>query len=309
MKAREKQHRKRMAQSKEVFDRSVKRKMQEPLVVDEIGKPKLILLTPSEMADLRIDERYQRVKITAEVNELIHVIKSGGAIPDPLTLVERANGKQYIVDGQQRFHAMHECGIGGHAVIYHIDDFERERRLFLAMNKRKNLKSDYIVKAWPGDGAVLIRKLATTVDSPFYGNVSFGSKTKTQYSSTVLIKGIISCLLPDQISAGGRNISDTLARLDFEIKRQPAAIEKAESYLKLLALIFPPKEGKLTYLAAIALGRQAGIHWKKEIPFPGPKIYGRLRKIRWNEIPTPSLVFLPVLENQISTHWPMEKEG
>ena len=40
--------------------------------------------TEADMKDVNVDERYQRTRVTATVNKLIHVLKSNGVIPDPI---------------------------------------------------------------------------------------------------------------------------------------------------------------------------------------------------------------------------------
>jgi hypothetical protein len=137
-----------------------KTRMRTTLIVEGISDPTSHMIEPAEFTRLEIDARYQRGR-TNEVNDLIHVLKNGGKVYDPVTLCRRKGGETlYIVDGHQRFWAHHDCGLPMPAIIYESTGWEAEALLFQAMNMRRGLTPDIIVKSHQGPGAALLRKVA-----------------------------------------------------------------------------------------------------------------------------------------------------
>lgn len=273
-----------------------------PLIVEGVDHGTLSTFQPTDFTRFGVDERYQRVRITTAVNDLIHVIKGGGAIVDPITVVERRDGSLWIVDGQQRFWAHDECKVPLTALVYRIDDFENEKRLFLVMNKRVTVNAETIVKAWGGASAAMIREWADKPGSPYRGQVNFGNNSHAPYAATILVRGLLA------VSAGiipVGSIISTLTRCDYALREVPSAPQRAEAYLRLVPLVFPP-QARLRYLPGIALGRVAARRWTPTVngQFPGPTTYERLKRVNWDVlVPSPAMRFLSLIEGEIEKRW------
>jgi len=276
------------------------RRVREALVVEGIGQPAdTRTIQPHEFGSLRVDDTtYQRMR-TSLVNELIYVIKNGGRIFGRVAIAKRPDGSLWIVDGLQRFMAALECGVSIPADLYTSEGPQAEALLYQALNNRRNLAADNIVKSHQGPGAHMLMERVRTEGDPYYGNVSLGVG-KRPYSAFILIKAMLAAttgLLPNG-KAG-----QVCSRLDFALRNDPTAKARAEAILRLIPLVFPAIH-PMKLLPAVALGLVAANRWQKVVVFPGPKTYEGLKRINWDTLfETASARFLPSVKAAIEKRW------
>jgi hypothetical protein len=294
-----------IGRSEPTRQRHLARRVDRPIAITGIGEGKHVLLQPRDFKRLGVDERYQRVRITSQINTLIHVIRSGGVIPDPVSIARRPDDSLWIVDGQQRFWAHSETDTPMRAMIYDVPDFETERLFFIALNQQAKINPNHTVKAWDGEGAEFIRSMADKPGSPLVGRIHFSSGSPRPLSSGILARGICR-LLADEASptAAHKDIKRVLAHLDTWIKR-PGARERAYAYCVLLAAVF--LEGHKDVVRRIpveAFAAVAAEKWKTVIVMPPPVSMGLFKRANWAGMaPGHSVQFLPVFEAEIRKRW------
>jgi hypothetical protein len=291
--------RRKLSESQAVLNNAAARRVAEPLIIRGLPPPKRVLLPVADMKKVNVDERYQRTRITHLVNRLIHVLKSGGVIPDAISLARRGDGSLWILDGQQRFLAHWDCEIPVQSDVFEVTSLEQEMQIFQALNDRVNVRPDILVKSWIGAVGVLVRAWSTKPE--YTGHVNFGmGNLSASYGSTTLVRGILAAsagLMPNG------SVKTILARADAALK-DPNGFKRAEAYLRLIPLVFPPVKGRLKMLPAIALGRVAYRHWHDAVTIPSPTVYERLKRIRWDRIaPSHAAQFCPLLEGAIERIW------
>jgi hypothetical protein len=92
--------------------------------------------TVAELADLRIDERYQRARNEAKVNMLRATFEPNAC--QPLAISQRADGTRYLVDGQHRAAALEDIGVKSWpALIYRKLTRRDEAAMWLELNTRQ----------------------------------------------------------------------------------------------------------------------------------------------------------------------------
>lgn len=273
-----------------------------PLLVEstETSDGKLVIFQPHELKKLNVDERYQRIRIGREVNSLIHVLKDGGVIPDPISVAKRPDGTLWILDGQQRFWAHYECERPLQAMVYDVADIRTEMNLFQILNARIKLSGDTLVKSWTGPIGDLIREWCISrPGSPFFAQTNFGQNSQFPYSAGLLARGILASAA-GVLSVGA--IQNVLARGDFAL-REAEARARADAYMRLVPLVFPATM-RMKFLPAIAIGRVAYARWSVDTTFPSPTIYEKLKKINWDAVaPTHSARYCKLLEDEILKRW------
>jgi hypothetical protein len=282
-----------------VLRHAIARRKAAPLVFKHLAKPRLVTLQPDDLANIGIDERYQRAQITTECHRIVHALKSGGSVPAPITVAVREDGSQWCVDGQQRWWACLDCQHPLQALVYAIQDWNVERDLFNVLNDHVALNAESIVHAHSGPTAAMIREAADKPGHALCGHVGFGRRSGP-YSAPLLARGMLAAATG--IAPVGA-IKQVLARCDFALQ-DAAAIERAQTYLALIPLIFPTTT-TLRYMAAIAIGRVAHERWRERVAIPSPKVYERLKRVNWDTItPTREARQIVVMEEYIKARWP-----
>mgnify|MGYP001561854522 CR=1 FL=1 len=281
---------------------SSSRKRPMSVLIRGFGEPNLTILAPAEFTKLGVDERYQRVRITGAVNDLIHVLTGGGTVPDPITIARRSDGSMWIVDGQQRFWAHYECQMPLQALVYDVFSLEDERKLFLIMNTKRHLSANTYVKSWSGLGAQILRDAATDKAHACFGAVAFVSSGSYPYSAFPMIRAMLAAAT-GTLPTGGVNW--VLPRLDYAVQ-DGAAKDRATMVLTLIPLVAPKSAGQTHMLSLVAVGRVAYRRWQHgRAVIPSPKVYEGIKKLNWRAIaPSPAWRFLALIEAAIERKWP-----
>lgn len=299
----------RLAESEAVREYHLKRSTRRlPIVIKDLPEPRMVTLTPKQMAEIRVDsERYQRVRQVEEVNTLIHVLRSGGSIPDPVTLSRRPDGTLWVVDGQQRFWAYLETETPMRALIYEVPDIDAERTLFVVLNSTQHISANTKVHAWAGPVAAYLRQINDDKDSPFFGQINFGQHHSRPYPAMVMVKGVLSVMTG--LSSFSAPANDLLRRADVAWQTDAAARDRARAFLLLLTRIFGRTEGGRSTAKALpvqALGLVAYDRWLRTrgVVQPSEHILHLLRRMNWDTIiPSQAGRFLPVLRSAIEQRW------
>ena len=286
--------------------RHLARRIERPIAITGIGDGKLVLLQPKDFKKLGVDERYQRVRVGSQINNLIHVIRSGGAIPDPVTIARRPDDSLWIVDGQQRFWAHSETDTPMRAMIYDVPDFETERLFFIALNQQAKINPNHTVRAWDGEGAEFIRAMSDKPGTPLAGRIHFSAGAPRPLAAGILARALCR-LLADKANDTGahKDMKRVLAHLDAFIKR-PGARDRAYAYCVLLAGVFlenNPQE-LVRRLPAEAFAAVAWEKWQNGIVMPTPGSMGLFKRANWAGMaPGHAVQFLPVFENEVRKRW------
>jgi hypothetical protein len=278
-------------------------------VGDKVRFVGLAKLTVRQMYDLGIDDRYQRSEITAQVNTLIHVIKDGGVIPDPITVAERPDGSRWIVDGQQRFWAHLDTEKPIQAMVYKVNSFDDELALFNVLNNNVRLTAAARIAAWPGEAGKIIRDLADNPSSPLYRRVSLIAASGGAIISTPpLLRGLTTAISNVQGNGGMERV---LTTFDRAYKKDPNRSNMlAYLYATVIANVFVRDGGSvLRYVPAIAFGRVCyeafgSLKKPEQARMPSDGQYSRLRKINWDRIaPSAQILWLPTAITAIQQVW------
>jgi len=252
---------------------------------------------------LDIDPSYQRGK-TTEVAHLIRALQAGGAVLDPVTLCRRKWGdapaeKLWIIDGHQRVLAFRALAKTFIAMVHDSASLEAEKGFFAAMNTRRNLTGDVVVKAWDGESSSLISRTQNE-GHPLNGHVAFDKRARDQMSAAALVRGSLTAA-EGLMSNGGVQI--VLRRLDAALK-DASNRARAEHYLRLVGYIYPDGRAPAS-LVLIAIASVANAHWADgDFDMPTPAKLARLRDIQWDsEVPSITQKFFPVMLNIIRKIW------
>ena len=292
--------RKKLSESAAILAKNLAARASTPLIVSGVGRGKLVVLQPSELSRLNVDESYQRVRLTAEVNSLIHAMSAGGLIPDPISVAERPNGDLFIVDGQQRFWAHVELARPLAAMVYPVDNLESEKQLFLAMNRSVKISNDFIVHAWPGETGAYIRQLNEKLTGPYGSKINFGKDHRRPYQASTLARSMAALTCSARAWRG--RIDEVLSRTDKALPTRGQR-DRVEAFFMVFHRVFPPTE-HCRVLPAIALGRIAQERWLTHIVTPTPGTVTKLAGTKWiTHAPTLADRFLPLLEDVIRRRW------
>lgn len=288
----------------QIMARQHQRISRKPILLSGVEPGKRITIKASEFDQVDVDRRYQRDKITSEINDLIYVLQNNGEIPDPITVVRRTfsedgrvSPKLWIIDGQQRFMAHLECGRDIQAVCHGVDSIEAEKAFFLVMNTRRSVGANSFVQSWPWLSAEMVRRVDTSRGHPLYGRVAFTSTGKSRIGAAILVRGMAAAMT-GQIQVG---------RIDHVLNAADAAIKdaknrsRAEAFLGAVGHAFP---AYAPMLAVVAFGRVCAERWAERIEGPSATIASRIRRINWRaEVPGFAERFRPVLEARIKKLW------
>ena len=302
------EHRKRtLVESDAIREVARRRSVGQPLIIvteEGVRFEGVRTVNQGSFKRIGIEERYQRVKLTAFVNELIHVLKAGGKVLDPVSVAVRPDDTWWLVDGQQRFYAHLECDLPMLAAFYRVADFEAERTLFIALNRKVSVNAATMVKAWAGPSAAAVREAHDKPGGPLEGRVNFGRHAGRTFDASIVIKGMLGA------SAGlfgNGAIERLLTRTDAAMQTNQAAAERAEAFLRLIAQVFPGPRARV--LPIIALGMVAYRRWTAggHPTMPDGMALRRLRQTNWDAIAqVHARRFFPVFEQWIEARWRKE---
>lgn len=292
------------AESANVAAAADSRRTRTLLAVKGISPGKFTTIRPDDFGHLDVDPAYQRGE-TTEVNEIIAALQSGGAVLDPVTLCQRTawgkdKAKMWVVDGHQRVCAFQQLSMPFTAMIHESASLDAEKNFFLALNARRTVGSDVIVKSWTGPGGRIIQEAAAHASHPLYERINFSQgSNEARIGATVLARGAL-CAATGLHSGG--STQQVLSRLDVAL----GPVEKrrrAEAYMILVGEIFT--KGSMNILIATTLGLTAYARWEGEEPrMPTRHMIDRLRKVNWRqEVPALSIKFRPVLREIIDKIW------
>lgn len=260
-------------------------------------------LSVTELEELRIDTRYQRDEVTTEVNMLITVIKKGGTIPDPISVVERKYGdrKRYIVDGQQRWWAHVDTGTPIMAIVYHVESYEDEVKLFHALNTVTRVSPEDRLRSLPGPAGTVLRKLNESSESPLYQQIGF-TPGSHRFGAMILLRGLTALLANNKTSGGVDRIAPTFDRYyGMHPKLSDGLIA---AYAGLLATVFDKQ--RIRAVTAVALARIVHAAYVGQQELPSPTQLRRLRALDWDGLtPTHSLKWLPTVVAAVQEVWPV----
>jgi hypothetical protein len=263
-------------------------------------------LTYKQLLDLKIDPTYQREEVTPKVNELIHVIRSGGMIPDPISVAIRTDGSRYIVDGQQRWWASVDCETPLEAKLFKVASYEAEVTLFNVLNNNAVLGSRVRVRAWPGTAGDVLRRL-NEGSSPLAGRINFKADSSVAFPAVAVLRGLTAALTGTMATGGSQK---SLQQFDFHYDKNPVwSRAVCDAYAEIAASIFDDGSHVMRSLVAVALGRVCYERWvdanpKQPLPMPSVGALAKLRKVDWGKlVPSASTKWLPVLENEFTSVW------
>jgi hypothetical protein len=273
-----------------------------PATVKRFG---MVTLSLDDTMDLRIDTRYQREEVTIEVNTLIHVLKKGGMIPDPVSVVERKydDRKRYIVDGQQRWWAHVDCGVPLAVVIYHVSSYEDEVALFHALNTVTRVTPENRLRSLPGPAGNTIRRLNETPTSPLFGQISFVEKGTFRIGGMVLLRGLTALVSNTKPVGGLDRIAPAFDR--YYTMNPKAADRLIEQYAVLVSQIF--EDERVRSVPAVAIGRMLYATLASQGEMPTAMQIRRLKALRWAKLtPTPGMQWLPTVVAAVQEIWPVQ---
>ncbi len=283
---------------------AARRIVQSVLVTGVQMADKVTVIRYEEFGKLRVDEGYQRMRIGTEVNQIIHALKAGGAVPDPVDIAERPDGSWWIVDGQQRFWAHDECRLPLRAMVHKVESREAEERLFIVLNSRRKVGAKVILKGWPGPAGQFIRRVNEDDRSPFFGMVDFSTSSHLPLDAMALLRGVL-VVMTGLENAGGDAATVLLPRTDAAL-RIPGRQHWAEEFVRLIAAVFNVEKGagRIRVLPIIALARVAFKKYEEAGRPVFPRTCAGLRRVNWDTIvPTHSNQYLPVLVEVIERRW------
>lgn len=280
-----------------------------PIIVPQTVKQRgLHRLSVKELMELRVDTRYQREEVTGEVNSLIVILKSGGMIPDPISVVERkyGDGGRYIVDGQQRWWAHVDTGTPIYAILYEVHSFDDEKALFHAFNTQVNLSASRRLASYPGVVGETLRRLNEDEGSPLRGTVRFGAAGHN-LEATILLRGLVALI--SNTAQGSSKLDRLTSAFARHYKQAPRIADRMiDRYALLVAELFGGK--RLRPVVATALGRICYAAWTADptnMPMPTPTQINRLKALNWDAlIPSHAQKWVPVVIEEIRRVWPVE---
>lgn len=285
----------------------------EPLIVPKSVKLRgLRKFAASELLDLRIDKRYQREEVLTEVRDIIHVLKRGGQIADPITVVERQYGDHglYIVDGQQRWWAHVDTVTPIQAVVYTVESYEDEVTLFQTLNMQTRLNAKTRVASWPRAAGTVLHMLNDNESSPLYQRIAFGDTSNAIVGAIPLLRGLVALLANVSWNGGVDRLLSTFDK-HYETKKGWAD-DAIMRYALVVSQVFHDTEKhRLRPLPAIALGKMCHAKWRGarnvgEMDVPTAKQIRTLRGTNWSSlIPNGSGVWLPTVLSHLQGVWPV----
>jgi hypothetical protein len=274
----------------------------EPVILRDVTRPKLVMLEPSRFNTIHVDQdAYQRAVIGPKVNQLIHVIRSGGCVPDPVTMVKRADGTLWIIDGLQRYHAHRLCEAPLSALIYETPTEGDERDFFLVMNTQWGINANTRVKAWRGPAAKLLHDLNEDPGSPYFNQINFGMHFGRRFHAMPLIKGMVAAMTGLSTTSGAAH--EVLRRSDTAWV-VPGAAARAKRWLDLVALAHPKGYAHANVLIAYGLAAHHRWNGSGKLTLPSPRAIGSMKRINWTKVASSMAhKYLPLIQTAIERRW------
>lgn len=252
-----------------------------------------------DLSKLGVDERYQRPEQRPMVNQIVRALRAGGQIADAIHVAVRTDGTWWIVDGQQRWNA----AILGDAKtlsaqLYHVPDFDTEKKLFLVFNTRAKVHPNVIVKSWPGAAGDLVRWLNEDEESPLRGGIGFGPGNHATHA-TVIVKALSATLTGATRNSDATETS--LRRLDAAIRQKGMTVARqyARSTGTLLKSYF--NGSRMLASQVLPITGAAFEKWRKGVKLPTRGDYGRLHRMDWSRFAAPSLA--QYAQKEVEKRW------
>lgn len=275
-----------------------KRTQYKPVAVTGISPGKLITVTPSMFSRLDVDPSYQRGQ-TSMVTQIVRALQAGGAVLDPTTLCQRKGSDNlWIIDGFQRVCAFQQLRVPFQAMLHESDSAEAEHAFFIAMNSRRAVSANILVKAWTGPSASMMRKANESFEHPLSERINFTqSSNDARIAASSLVTGMKSVL---GVASGGGRVEVSLSRIDLAMSKR-LNVARIEHYLRLIGRICP--KGALPALVLRAVGEVARERWEDDTQMPAPKVIERLRNKNWAAEVVLVEKYMPVLLEAVRKIW------
>ena len=269
-----------------------------PVVVDGVSDGELITVTLSMFSSLDIDPAYQRGETTM-VGQIIRAVQAGGKVLDPVTLCQRkGSDKLWIVDGHQRVCAFQQLRIPFKAMLHKSVSPDAEHHFFIALNAKRGLNANVIVKAWTGPSGVMMRKANESLEHPLYGRLNFSQgANESRISATSLARGVM-CVVGHGKNSG--RVDMIMSRIDLAMAKTMNRA-RAEHYLRLIGLACP--QGNLPALVLRAIGDVASERWEKQVYMPPRKVIDRMRVKTWAASVVLQEKYYSVLVDTVGKMW------
>lgn len=278
------------------------------LTVTGISRGKLIHVEPAEFGKIDVDPRYQRGE-TNMVNTIIAAIQAGGLVLDPPTLCRRTcwgndgrdKDKMWIVDGHQRVSAFQHLSMGFDAIVHESESLDAERQYFIALNSRRAVSTNLIVKSWAGPSGKLLVEANANPAHPLYERVRLEmGANESRIGAMVLIRGSLNACTGVEMSGEAPKV---LGRLDVALITDINRKVIMEKYLRMMGQVLPKGTVHNEVALAFANVYRARMGYG-QFAMPDAKQTDRLRKINWDaEVPHLTRKFRPVVTNIIDRIW------
>jgi hypothetical protein len=273
-----------------------------------------VVIEGEALYELKVDSRYQRERITDEVNELIHVIKAGGLIPQRVAIAVRPDGSRYLADGQQRWWAHVDTGTPMAATLYYVQSYDAEKKLFDVLNNRRGLQSATRIKAWHGETGKVLTMLNESPESGLRGHLSYSNgQVKHGYNAGHVVRGL-TALISGTMNVGLR---ESLLGLDQAYRKNPRwATRAAVEFSNVLAMIWSPTEAhELRGGYTQAIGRTCRARWEGLLhsiswPLPTTEQAKAIHELPWGiMIPSIAASWIAAAVDRVEEVWPLPLVG
>lgn len=275
-----------------------------PVIVTGISPKDRRLITPASYPLLDVDPAYQRGE-TNSIAGIVAALQAGGSIPDMPDLAERAwgprDGKLWVMDGQQRICALQQLNQSFYANIHVSESLDAERKFFLAMNFRRALNANTIVKAYNGPVTGLLKALNERAETGITGRIEFDKSGGDKLSASVMVFGI-ERLLSGSRAAG--KVDKILSRTDGLLASNEEKL-MATTFCKLVGAVFAKTYApKLPVMALAEIARE---RWKAKgatLALPPNGALKRLQGINWKTaLPGNGASYQDYANAIVSKHW------
>ena len=276
---------------------SEKKSKYAPVIVEGISDGELVTVTPSMFRLLDVDAAYQRGE-TQMVNQIVRAIQAGGKILDPVTLcVRKGDERMWVVDGHQRVCAFQQTKTPFKAMLHKSSSAEAEHQFFIALNAKRSVTANVIVKAWTGPSGEALRRANESMEHPLYERVNFGpSGNNNKINASSLTVGM-QCIVGSK--SGGR-IDVVLSKVDMGMSKSFVRA-RVEHYLRLVGMISP--QGCTPALVLRALGDVARERWERDIEMPNRKVIDRMKNKNWAGDVILTAKYYPILLDTVRKMW------
>lgn len=269
-----------------------------PVAVTGISEGRLVTIQPEMFSRLDVDPAYQRGE-TMMVLQIVRAIQAGGVILDPVTLCKRKGSDTlWIIDGHQRVCAFQQLGKPFNAMLHESESAESEHLFFLAMNSKRAINANVIVKAWTGPSGTVMRKANESLAHPLYNRLNFSQSNSESKLSASSVANAMRYVVGVGASAGRMEV--VLSRIDLAMSKR-ATYAYAEAFLRLLGEVCPT--GSLPVLVMRAISIVAHEYWKDGIVMPKPAVFKRLGEKKWAADLIIAEKYMPIIINAVKKIW------